>query len=279
MKGYFWFVIFGVMGMAMGGLTQEAVEPPPPPPAPPTAATTSSIELQKLVDAPTAGCLKKGQYSFELQVYPQGGVLAGFAVGLFDRFTMGVSYGGIGIIGSQQVDWNEQPGVLLKYRLFEESILMPAVALGFSNQGYGAWLDKENQADTAVEGSRYEFKAKGMFAVAGKNFAIKSLGTIGFHGGVTYNAIENNDDGNLDGFVGVDKSLNEELTVLLEYDLGTNDDGTLSVGRDRGYLNGAVHWTIANKLAIDILLKDLLNNRRDASSPSREIRITYTETL
>ena len=93
------------------------------------------------------------------------------------------------------------------------------------------------------------------------------------------NSIEGNDDKNLDGFVGVDKSLNEELTVLLEYDLGTNDDGTLSVGRDRGYLNGAVHWTIANKLGIDILLKDLLNNRRDASSPSREIRITYTETL
>lgn len=276
MKVCIWLVIFGVMGIMMVGSAQESTEPvPPPPPATPT----TGAELQKLVDAPTAGCLKKGQYSFELQVYPQGGVLAGFAVGLFDRFTMGASYGGIGIIGSDQVNWNEQPGVLLKYRLFEESILMPAVALGFSNQGYGAWLEAETRGGEQFETSRYMFKAKGMFAVAGKNFAIKSLGTIGFHGGITYNAIEDNDDKNLDGFVGVDKSLNEELSVLLEYDFAFNDNGNLSVGRDRGYLNGAVHWTIANKLAIDVLLKDLLNNRRNATSPSREIRITYTETL
>ena len=132
MKVCIWLVILGVMGIMMAGWAQESTEPAPPP-AP--AAPTTDVELQKLVDAPTAGCLKKGQYNFELQVYPQGGVLAGFAVGLFDRFTMGVSYGGIGIIGSDQVEWNEQPGVLLKYRLFEESILMPAVALGFSESG------------------------------------------------------------------------------------------------------------------------------------------------
>ena len=274
MKGLVWFVILGVMGMVISGWAQEA---PPPPPAPPTAMG-SNIELQKLVDAPTAGCLKKGQYSFELQVFPQGGVLTGFAVGLFDRFTMGVSYGGIGIIGSDQVDWNEQPGVLLKYRLFEESFVMPAVALGFNNQGYGAWMESDNSV-RQIEGNRYTFKAKGMFAVAGKNFAIQSLGTMGFHGGITYNAIEDDDDRNLDGFVGVDKSLNEELSLLVEYDLATNDDGVFSVGRDRGYLNGALHWVIANKLMVDILLKDILNNRIGATSPSREIRITYTETL
>jgi len=276
MKGFICFVILGVTGMVMGGWAQEA--PPPPPPAPP-AAMGSSIELQKLVDAPTAGCLKKGQYSFELQVFPQGGVLAGFAVGLFDRFTMGVSYGGIDIIGSDQVEWNEQPGVLLKYRLFEESLVMPAVALGFSNQGYGAWMENVASTPQRTASSRYMFKAKGMFAVAGKNFAIQSLGTMGFHGGITYNAIEDDDDRNLDGFFGVDKSLNEELSLLVEYDLATNDDGVFSVGRDRGYLNGALHWTIANKLAVDILIKDILNNRIGATSPSREIRITYTETL
>jgi hypothetical protein len=274
MKSFIWLVILGVVGMVVLGWAQEA---PPPPPAPP-AAMGSSIELQKLVDAPTAGCLKKGQYNFELQVYPQGGVLAGFAVGLFDRFTMGVSYGGIGIIGSDKVDWNEQPGVLLKYRLFEESFIMPAVALGFNNQGYGAWMENNNPV-RQIEGNRYTFKAKGMFAVAGKNFAIQSLGTIGFHGGITYNAIEDDDDRNLDGFFGVDKSLNEELSLIVEYDLATNDDGRFSVGRDRGYLNGAIHWIIANKLMVDILLKDILNNRIGATSPSREIRITYTETF
>jgi hypothetical protein len=263
-------ILLGISGLFALGFAQE--EPP---------AVEPSIELMQLVDSPTAGCLKKGQYEFRLRIFPQGGVLAGFAVGLFDRFTMGVSYGGINIIGSEAVDWNEQPGVLLKYRLIEESFIMPAVALGFTNQGYGAWVDEQSTSNvrTVDTGNRYTFKAKGLFAVAGKNFDITQLGTIGFHAGVSYNAIEDNDDKNLDAFLGIDKSLNEELSLIAEYDLGTNDNGRFSIGRDRGYLNASVRWVFARKLGVEFIMKDILNNLKDSSNAIRELRLTYTETL
>jgi len=266
-------ILLGIMGLGMMCFAQEESEPAP------TPAPEPSIEIRELIDSPTAGCLKKGQYDFELRIFPQGGVLAGFAVGLFDRFSMGVSYGGINIIGSDNVIWNEQPGVLLKYRLIEESIIMPAIALGFTNQGYGAWLEDMVPTRNVQTNRRYVFKAKGLFAVAGKNFAIASLGTIGFHGGITFNAIENDDDQNIDAFLGIDKSLNEELTVLAEYDLATNDNGDLSVGKDRGYLHASVRWTFAEKLAVEIMLKDILRNLKNSTNPSRELKITYTETF
>ncbi len=283
------FVIVSLMALCVMAWAQEEAAP---------VFETWGIEIQKLIDCPTAGCLKKGQYDFELHVFPEGGVLFGFAVGLFDRFTMGASYGGVGIIGAEPVDWNEQPGVLLKYRLFEESFMMPAIVLGFSNQGRGAWVEETSKfsdadyvgdryadrvssryRDVDYQGDRYTFKAKGLFAVAGKNFEIVKLGTFGFHAGLTYNSIEDDDDGNLSAFLGLDKSLNEELTVLMEYDLATNDNGEFSIGKDRGYWHTALRWTFAKKLAVELLLKDILRNDRFATDPSREIRIMYTETF
>ncbi len=283
------FVIVSLMALCMLAWAQEEAAP---------VAEAPGIEIQKLIDCPTAGCLKKGQYDFELHVFPEGGVLFGFAVGLFDRFTMGASYGGVGIIGAEPVDWNEQPGVLLKYRLFEESFMMPAIVLGFSNQGRGTWVEETSQfrevdyegdryADKATSqfrdveyvGGRYTFKAKGLFAVAGKNFEIVKLGTFGFHAGLTYNSIEDDDDGNLSAFLGFDKSFNEELTLLMEYDLATNDNGEFSIGKDRGYWHTALRWTFAKKLALELLLKDILKNDKFATDPSREIRIMYTETF
>ncbi len=285
------FMVVSLMALCMLAWAQEEAAP---------VAESPGIEIQKLIDCPTAGCLKKGQYDFELHVFPQGGVLFGFAVGLFDRFTMGASYGGVNIIGSEPINWNEQPGVLLKYRLFEESFIMPAIVLGFSNQGRGAWVDEtskfrdlDNERGRYAEDAedqyrdvdvnnvrdRYTFKAKGLFAVAGKNFEIVSLGTFGFHAGLTYNSIEDDDDGNLSAFLGLDKSLNEELTLLMEYDLATNDNGEFSIGKDRGYWHAGLRWTFAQKLALELLLKDILENDKFATDPSREIRIMYTETF
>ena len=120
------------------------------------------IEIQQLIDQPTAGSLEKGEYGFDVRLFPGGGALSSLRAGLFDRFMIGISYGGVNIIGRGRPDWNQLPGVLIKYRLFEETDL-PAVSIGFDSQGYGAWAD---------ERERNEIKAKGIYAVASKNFSM-----------------------------------------------------------------------------------------------------------
>ncbi|MCX6640457.1 MAG: hypothetical protein NTW14_08265 [bacterium] len=230
---------------------------------------TAQYEVLELVDQPTAGMLEKGEYGFSMRFYPYGGALGVVRAGLFNRFMIGVSYGGRNIIGRGDPEMNELPGVLIKYRLFEETDL-PAICIGFDSQGYGLWLDNKN---------RYEIKAKGVFAVASKNFSLGWLGTLGMHGGINYNAFEGDDDANMDGFIGLDKSLNEEISLVTEYDLGLDDNNAQAFGRNRGYLNAGLRWIFAKQLSLEFNFKDLLENQKDVASISRELRISYVETF
>jgi hypothetical protein len=231
--------------------------------------TATEYESQDLIDQPTAGMLERGQYGFSVRFYPYGGALGSIRAGLFNRFMIGVSYGGRNIIGRGEPDMNELPGVLIKYRLFEETDL-PALAIGFDSQGYGLWLDPKN---------RYEIKAKGLFAVASKNFGLGWLGTLGLHGGLNYNAFEGDDDANMTGFFGFDKSINEEISVVGEYDLALDDNSPQAIGKNRGYLNAGLKWTFARQLGLEFNFKDILENQKDINSISRELRITYAETF
>jgi hypothetical protein len=233
------------------------------------AQGTQDVEMTVLIDQPTAGSLHKGDYALDVSLFPGGGTLVDMRVGLFDRFMIGVSYGGRNIIGRGEVEWNKLPGVLIKYRLFEES-LFPALSLGFDSQGYGQWSDSLD---------RYEIKAKGLFAVASKNFTLGWFGSIGFHGGVNYNSFEIADQRSLNGFVGVDKSINNQISLIGEYNLGLDDNNLKALGKNRGYLNAGVRWVFARQLALEFNFKDILENRKDVSSIAREARISYVETF
>lgn len=227
----------------------------------------ANVEIQELIDQPTAGSLEKGEYGFDVRFFPYGGALSGLKAGLFERFMIGISYGGRNIIGRGEPEWNELPGVLVKYRLFEETDL-PALAIGFDSQGHGLWSDSLD---------RYEMKAKGLFASMSKNFSLGWLGTLGLHGGINYNTFEDDDDKNLNGFFGLDKSINEQISVIAEYNMGLDDNNKWALGKERGYLNAGLRWIFAEQLGIEFNFKDILENHKNISGISRELRITYVE--
>ena len=93
------------------------------------------------------------------------------------------------------------------------------------------------------------------------------------------------EDKTLNGFFGVDATFNYNLALLVEYDLALNDDrssypdGSAAnfSGKGRGYLNSSIKWLFAQNLQIEIILKDLLLNRREAQTITRELRLTYIE--
>lgn len=235
----------------------------------------SERPLQKLIDCPSAGGPEKGSYDFELRAYPGGGVLAAFTIGLINRFALGLSYGGTGVIGYDNPNWNPQPGVKVSYRIINESVALPALSVGFNNQGYGTWIDNLN---------RYQFKAKGFYGVVGKNFLIGSLGEFGGHFGVNSNPMVDDDEGSLDFFAAVDYRMTEQLAVILEYSAAMNDNDNASIGQGKGYLNVGFRWTFAERLAIDIHLRDMLINQNNTTIQrgknfGREIRISYVEHL
>jgi hypothetical protein len=226
------------------------------------------IEPLYLIDMPTAGTLFRGSFCTHIRAYNKGGLLAGIDVGILDRLMFGISYGGTNVIGIGKIDWNPQVGVNIRYRIFEESLTMPAVLIGYNSQGFGAFIDST---------SRYTEKSRGAFAVASKNFHF--LGTFGIHGGINYSFEDDDGDSDPDLFIGFDKSINTELAFSVEYDFALNDNEDLALGSGKGYLNTGLKWIFASKLEIELLLKNLLENRKDLPHMAREIRITYIETF
>lgn len=244
------------------------------------------LPVNRLIDNPTAGILARGSFDFEMTLYADGGVLVGFDVGLLERLNMGASFGGTNIVSDQDPDWNGRPELSLKYRAVDETVAWPAIAVGYSGQGHGRWLkgvpvDRANPAGEKTD--RYEVKAKGFYAVAGKNFTVGGFGLMGLHLGANVNPVENDDDQGLNLWLGVDKQINDELSAVAEYDLGMDDVRT-GVSKDKGFLNLGVRWTFAERLSLEVDFKDILKNREDVlgrpvDSVSREIKITYIESF
>ena len=231
------------------------------------AQEVDHAELRQLVDSPTAGLLSRWCYAMDLRVFPRGGVLAHVSIGLLSRLTAGFSYGGLNIIGEGDLDWNPRVAFQAKLRIFDESYVVPAIAIGFDSQGYGTYDDGRK---------RYQIKSKGAYAVFSKSFWM--LGPFGLHAGANYSLEDKDGDNDMSFFAGIDKELVWGFALLAEYDLALNDDdedGTYGTGN--GYLNAGVQWTFADKLSLEFDIKNLTDNRENVPHVSREVRIIYCD--
>jgi hypothetical protein len=219
-----------------------------------------------IIDCPTAATLDRGSFLGEIRAYTAGGLQSGLRVGLSDRFMIGISYGGSNIIGEGSVDWNPNPGVELRYRMFHEQLNFPAISAGFNNQGYGAYID-------SLE--RYSEKSKGVFLAASKSY--RFLGALAFHGGINYSFETGDNDKGLNGFIAIEKSINEEVGIFVEYDLAMNDNTGKNIGSGKGYLNASLKWSFGGQVFIDFIWKNILHNKNNQPHSSRQIRLYFVQ--
>ena len=235
-------------------------------------ATAGEVpEPTRLVDSPTAGLIEKGRFGLNLRLFPRGGVLGQVDAGVLKRLSIGLSYGGVDVIGDDSIDWYPRVEVAARYRVIEESEAMPALTVGYETQGYGVYHN-----------GRYQFKSKGAFAALSKNYT-SSIGQFGVHGGVNLSR-EDDDDNDLSGWVGADKRINEELALVAEYDFALNDNDSDSIGSGKGFLNASVYWAAVPNVSIGLVLKNILQNGAEDDlfggpdpDMTREISIRYTE--
>ncbi len=225
-----------------------------------------AVKSLSIIDCPTSATMERGSFMGMLQAYGEGGLLGYLEVGLTNRMMFGISYGGKNMIGSGNIDWNPAVGVNIRYRVIDEAFAFPAIAVGYDAQGHGAYLDSLK---------RYVEKSKGLYVTASKSFNF--LGTLAFHTGLNYSFEREDNDKDLNGFIGIEKSINDELSLFSEYDLGMNDNTGRSIGDGKGYLNAALKWTYQKKLQIDFVWKNILKNNSLVKGSTREIRISYIE--
>ncbi len=203
-----------------------------------------------VVDIPTAGLLPPVSMHIGIYVYGGGGVLTGLRVGLGDHLNFGTTYGGANVIGTGAVYMNPRPEVNVRVRLIQETLVMPAIAVGFDSQGLGAYVDSLD---------RYERKSRGLYAVASKNWDL--LGPFSLHGGFNYSFEGRAFDSDPNLFLGVIKAFGP-VDLALEYDFALNDneagDGGF-VTESHGYLDLALGWNINENFRVSIDARDILS--------------------
>lgn len=232
-----------------------------------TAGDAANIEPRYIIDTPTAGLLKRGAFAMDVDFFQNGGMTIGLSAGALDRLSFGISYGGSGIIGHGDIATQKLPGINVKFRMFDETVAMPAIALGFDSQGKETYIDSTE---------RFTIKSRGFFAAASKNYEM--MGNLSLHGGVNYSLETKDGDKDLDFFAGMEKSLGTDISLLLEYDFGLNDNVGV-VGKGKGYLNAGMRWSWGNGFTLGVDLKNLVKNQDQVTVGNRTIKVEYVRTL
>ena len=230
------------------------------------AGAGAKIEPTMLIDKPTAGMLKRANYSISSNYYQRGGVLVGVSVGIIDQFSFGISYGGTEIVGPNKIEMNPAPGVNAKLRLFDETVLMPAIAVGFDSQGKEPFL----KADSL---KRFTVKSPGVYVAGSKNYAF--MGNLSLHGGLNLSMENEDGDKDMNAYVGVEKTLGSDISILAEYDFAFNDNHNNAVGEGRGYLNLGFRWAWGKGLVIGMDLKNVTKNQKNIYVGNRTLQIDY----
>lgn len=231
------------------------------------AGVNSNIDPLYLIDTPVAGILPTTSGSIDAFFYDQGGVLAGIVYGLRKNLNVGLYYGGTNIIGSGGITWDKLPGIMVRYRLFEEDQSYPAFIVGFDSKGREGY----NYAD-----HQYMTKSPGLFVVASKNYVL--LGSITFHGGLNYTLERYDKDMSPNMFFGAEKTVGPIVSLLGEYNFAFDNDQ----GR-KGFWNGSLNFgvRIATNIGfnIDLHLKNLFTTNPYYHHPIRSVRIQYVRYL
>ncbi len=220
---------------------------------------------REVIDLPVAGTMSHGDFGLGLRVYPNGGVLSDFSVGLFERFLAVIYYGGENLIGEGSVNWNPQIGVDVRLRIIDENLLLPGIAVGVSTQGYGGYFDQTD---------RYSIKSRGLYIVGSRNY-IGPLGNFGVHVGANISFERDDDDKDLNLFAAANIATKTVGEVLLEYDLGLNDNEDLSIGSNKGYFNIGYRFFVSPNFNLSFYFKNLFENTKNNKNFGREIRIEY----
>ncbi|MBN2411970.1 hypothetical protein JXQ31_09790 [candidate division KSB1 bacterium] len=233
----------------------------------------------QLVDMPTAGILRSGDIKTSIRLFEQGGALGRLSVGISNKMMFGVSFGGVNVIGRDNVEWNQIPGIHFMYHLTDESLVMPAIVLGFDSQGYGPFYKKVENKDKldkteTVMSNRYETKSRGFFIGVSKGYT--SFIKMGLHGGLSYSL--ETDDGDKDPtvFLAIDALISRDIALVAEYDFASNDDIARKNNKERGFLNAGIRWAFTDYMFIEFDFKNLFSERIDGQSGiNRILKFVY----
>lgn len=203
-------------------------------------SVASGLAVLYNVDQPVPVSLAHGEYYAGVRLWGSGGVMARLGVGLFNRLTLGLSYGGNQIIGSAKPAFfgRHRPEIQARLAILEEMGYVPNLLLGFDSQGYDDYVD-----------SAFQVREKGGYLCVGKTIDVSR----------TYCVLGVNYWQGFNGFAAVNQLLPGNVELIVEYDPAINDRE--AEVKKRGFLNFGLAWTFGEKMRLCAGLRDVLGNR------------------
>lgn len=202
--------------------------------------------LLDVVDVPTAEVVRYGSYDVNFRFYSEGGILSRLVFGVFRSLNLGGSWDLRRLIGSAGAT-PVRPRAFVKWRVFDGGPSVPAVAIGFDDQGF--------LYDEAVR--QYRHREKGLFLCGTQEIFLPELE---LHGGVNMYDFER---GKVFGFMGGSWRVGKAFTLLAEYD-------NLRVFKDQR-VNVGLRYQMAPPVEVEITGRDLGH----PSIRERILRIRY----
>ena len=228
------------------------------------------VPISQLLRVPPANMMETNITQIELRFMPDGDFIAGLQLGIFNRLTLGLSYGANNLLSYNELQWNRNIGFLIKYLICTEGRWNPALSVGIDTQGWG--YEHNNPASGE---RRFLFKAPGLYAAFGKNFYPLCIGAIGVHTVLNYNFIEAEDDRDVNLMFGMNKSIWKWFSFVTEYDLALNDNSFQAYSSGSGYINFALRYRPVEQLIIELSIIDVTGDNSMANSETTVIRFIF----
>jgi len=198
-------------------------------------------EVVDLIDTPTPEITEQGGYNVNFRFYSmedkgdssKNGLLVGLFFGVLQHMNLGVYLDTENIIGNNDIKLR-RPRLFVKFRLFRGTERLPAIGVGYDDQGYGEYED-----------GKYEQREKGFFIVLCKENFVRNLEVCTGVNGYDFDRFR------VRGFVSLFSKVNESVIPMLEFD-------NLGGGRDNR-INMGIRYFITPSLNIEIDGRDIAN--------------------
>lgn len=187
------------------------------------------------IDTPTAEIAPLRTFGVTTRMFTQGGVLSYFDFTVLDRLSIGSSFTFEHLIGTNDEKVKIlTPSLQLKFRFYDGGGYVPALAMGFDNQGfhYDHVTDKYTQV------------GKGFYVVGTREIFLPGL-IINPGLNVTANNFEFD---KFSGFIGAQYNVRDIVSFMTEW------DDLQSIKNSR--LNSGVRIYITDAFSLDVALRD-----------------------
>lgn len=187
------------------------------------AAQGDPISLETLIiDVPTAEALDRYQASFLTRAYDHGTIMESIDFGVYPRINLGISIAVHELLGSSSSVRVLDPDFQVKWKLYDGSLYLPAIAIGYDGRRYGYGYDeRRNYTKT----KHYLDNRKGGYLTFSREIIVPGLHASA---GVNMSDFDFND---LYFFTGMLYNLSDSISLLAEWDNVRNlRDSRLNMG-------------------------------------------------